>query len=156
MKKILLLILRLAAGSVFIVSGFLKLTQPYQNFLAVIQRFEVVHGAPAVFFARVMPWVEFVGGVFLVLGFWTRSSTVLLWAMNITFIGVLSSALLRKLPIQECGCFGESLALPVKKTLLIDAGLWIVLAALFVFSSTTVCWGLDRFFKQSPKAPSNP
>ena len=120
---------RAALGGVFIVSGFQKLLSPPQNFAAVIDKFEVIHGPAVSVLALVLPWVEFIGGVMLLLGLWTRFALPVLWAMNTAFIGILGSALVRKLPVNECGCFGKALSIPLPVMFGVDAALW----ALFLF-----------------------
>jgi uncharacterized membrane protein YphA (DoxX/SURF4 family) len=105
MKEKFLFIVRIAAGALFVISGFSKLVQPYQNFLAVMDRFEVVGGAASIFLSRAIPWGELIAGVFLIAGLWVRYSAAALGGFSALFFGVIASALVRKLPIQECGCF---------------------------------------------------
>lgn len=124
--KFLHLALRVGLGSVFVVSGFEKLTSPVQNFTAAIETFEILRGPSAMWLAQTLPWLELISGVLLVLGFWTRVSAWALWAMNTVFIGVLSSALLRKLPLDQCGCFGKAVTLTPSQMLAVDAVLWFL------------------------------
>ncbi len=119
LKAFLLLVLRLSLALIFIVSGFQKLTAPYQNFVVVIEKFELLKGAPAQVLALSLPWVEFVVGIFFALGLWTRLSLFTLWSMNTVFIVILTSSLLRKLDIQSCGCFGEAVTLSVPQVWLL-------------------------------------
>ena len=120
-------------GAVFIVSGFQKLISPYQNFAAVAEKFELLKGPVLLLFARTLPWAEFVAGVFFVIGFWENISLFFLWAMNVTFVGVLISALARKLPIDTCGCFGDAIALSLPKILSLD----IFLCSMFLLYFST-------------------
>ena len=142
----LFIFFRISAGSVFVVSGFIKLMQPYQNFLATIQTYEILNSGAAEVLARSMPWTEFVVGVFLVLGFWSRISILVLWIFNTVFIGVISSALFRRLPIQDCGCFGDSFSLQPQQTLLLDIALWIVFMFLAAYFNRTQYFSLDNLF----------
>ena len=141
-------LVRIAVGCVFIVSGFLKLVQPYQNFLDVIHRFELVGGRTAVVMAIALPWVEFTGGVFLALGLWFREAAAALWCLNTLFIAALASALLRRLPVENCGCFGEKLSLPVRWTLALDVGLWLLFWFLFKKKELASILSLDRQFSK--------
>ena len=145
MKKNLLLSLRLLLGAVFLISGFQKLTSPYQNFAAVISKFEILSTPAVNLMAQSLPWAEFVLGVFLVLGLWTLPSLVGLWAMNTAFIGAIGSALVRKLPIESCGCFGEAVALSLPKILAIDLSLWVFFLVFFLMSRRVDLPGLDRW-----------
>jgi uncharacterized membrane protein YphA (DoxX/SURF4 family) len=129
-----LLALRAALGAVFIVSGYQKLTSPVQNFEAVIGKFEMLPGPAVSFVAHTLPWAELVGGALFVFGLWTGPALFVLWAMNSAFIAALGAALLRKLPIEECGCFGEALTLSPKQMLGIDAALWALFLLFFTAS----------------------
>ena len=146
MRTKFLVFLRLAAGSIFVISGFVKLMQPYQNFLATIRAYEILSAPTAVALARTMPWVEFLIGVFLIVGLLSRLSILVLWALNTVFIGVISSALIRRLPIQECGCFGDSFSLTPQQTLCLDIALWMVFVCLASFFENARCFSLDKKF----------
>ena len=137
------LALRVLLGSVFLVSGFEKLSSPAQNFAAVIEKYQILHGPAVMLFAQAMPWVELIFGALLVLGLWTRVSLLALWGMNTLFIGVLSSALLRKLQIDECGCFGESLSHSPPKMLAVDIGLWFLFLIFFLSNRRVKAPSLD-------------
>ncbi len=136
--------LRIATGLIFVVSGFIKLMQPYQNFLATVQSYEILNGEPAVLLAKTMPWAEFIVGMFLALGLWSRASMFILWIFNSVFIGVLGYALIRKLPIQECGCFGESFSLKPSQTLGLDIGLWLLFLFMAAYFEAARSFSLDK------------
>ena len=72
MKPKIFFTLRVAVAAVFIASGFMKLVEPYQNFLAVIYSYKILTGASAKWLALTMPWAELIFGVFLLFGLWTR------------------------------------------------------------------------------------
>ena len=135
--------LRVGLGSVFVVSGFQKLASPAQNFAAVIEKFQVVPLPVASMIAHTFPWLELVLGVLFVLGLWTRVSLFLLWAMNTAFIALLSSALLRKLPIEECGCFGEAVSMSPKAMLGLDIGFWCLFLVFFILHGRAKSPALD-------------
>jgi putative oxidoreductase len=133
-KKIIPLSLRLVLGAVFAISGFQKLSTPWQNFAAVIEQYELLKGPAAAMAAQTLPWVEFLSGVFFLLGLLRRVSFPALWAMNTLFVGVLASALLRKLPIDSCGCFGQSLSLPLPAMLALDVFFWALFLVYFLWT----------------------
>lgn len=122
---------------------------PYQNFLAAIYNYKLVTGLPAELLALALPWAEFILGIFLLLGLWTRLSATALWVINSVFIGVIVSALSRKLLIDDCGCFGSG-SLPLPKVLMLDIALWLGFAVLFFFARDASAWGMDRFFNNLP------
>ncbi|MGH7197195.1 MAG: MauE/DoxX family redox-associated membrane protein [Candidatus Omnitrophota bacterium] len=141
-------VLRVLAGALFIVTGFTKLIEPHQNFLAVIHSYKVVSGNAATAAAIALPWAELILGVFLLKGLWIRFSAAALWAMNSVFFMVVASAIWRKLPIEDCGCFGEAgFSLSLRQVLGLDAVLWVVLGILFIGVSKASILIMDRFFE---------
>ena len=60
-------LLRILIGSIFIVSGLGKLLSPYQNFLYVIQAYQLLPAWGEALAAQIFPWVELLIGIFLAL-----------------------------------------------------------------------------------------
>lgn len=147
MKKNLLLSLRVLLGAVFAVSGFQKLMGPYQNFAAVIEKFEILPASFVPPMAQTLPWAELLLGAFLILGLWERLSLLGLWAMNTAFIFAIITALVRKLPIDSCGCFGEAVKFTLPQILAVDGVLWVFFLVLFLAGARAGLPGLDRSFR---------
>lgn len=117
---------RIGVGLLFAVSGFEKLVSPYQNFQFVIEQYQIVGGEQAAWIARTLPWAELVAGAFFALGLWTPAAGAAVLAMFGVFIGAVGQALVRRLPMDECGCFGELVSIPLPVVLVMD----LVLASL--------------------------
>ena len=137
--------LRIALGALFVYSGFSKVVLPHHNFLYVVESYEILNPAIADAVARAFPWIEFLAGVFLLAGLWTRLSSAVLWILNTLFIGVLISALWRKLPIEDCGCFGGGIRLPLPATLAVDIGLWFLFLLVVTGAAKARRFGLDAW-----------
>jgi uncharacterized membrane protein YphA (DoxX/SURF4 family) len=103
---------RVAVGLLLAVSGFEKLTGPYQNFQFVIEQYQVIGRNEAAFAAQTLPWVELIGGVFFAFGLWTTAAGAAAVGMFGIFLGVIGQALLRRLPLDDCGCFGDLISIP--------------------------------------------
>ncbi len=146
LKALFFLLLRILLAAIFIVSGFQKLTAPIQNFVVVIEKFDIIKGAPVQWVAMSLPWIEFMIGVFFALGLWTKASLFILWAMNTTFIGMLSSTLIRKLEIDSCGCFGEAVKLTVPQILVIDIATWFLFLLFFLVNHRTKAPQMDHAY----------
>jgi hypothetical protein len=84
-------------------------------------------------------------GVFVAVGFWTRSGLSALWGLNTIFIGVLVSAWARGIAIENCGCFGEALPFTASQILMVDIVLWVFCGFLFKFLTHTKSISLDHF-----------
>ena len=146
MKINVFLIIRFLIGCLFIISGGEKLISPYQNFLYVFQGYELLSVPLEKIVAFVMPWFELILGVFLVLGLWLKWTLRGVIAMFATFIFVVSQALIRKLPIEECGCFGSLLTVPLHILLMLDV-IFLILTGLLLFKiNYTRFLSLDNIF----------
>ncbi len=139
-------LIRFFLGAVFMVSGFMKLIKPANNFFSVIESYQILKGPVATTVALVVPWFELIFGVFLIVGLWLRQSVTVLWCLNMVFIAVLSSAILRKLPLESCGCFGEALSLKPSHMLAFDLALWALFALSIISLRRMSALSLDRFF----------
>lgn len=136
---------RLGLGGLFAYSGYLKLLQPVENFTASVRAFQVLPMEATAPAAAVLPWIELILGVFLAAGLWTRASLSGLWALNTAFVLALASAILRKLPMEECGCFGEQFSLPLPQMLALDLALWVLFLLLWRCLKAAGTYGLDRW-----------
>jgi uncharacterized membrane protein YphA (DoxX/SURF4 family) len=143
-----LVVIRLIIGAFFVFSGFEKLVVPVENFQAVIESYKVLDHNLAGIAALIMPWVELFAGVFVFLGLWLKASLGVLCCMTITFIGVVAQAIVRALPIDECGCFGESLSLPLPAVIVMDSILCILLVILIKNLTKTSVFSLDNYFSR--------
>ncbi len=132
-------------GSVFVISGFEKLIGPYQNFLYVIQNYSFLPLSLAEIVARLMPWVEFFLGIFLVLGLWLKWTLRAVMALLLMFMVVVIQALIRNLPIDECGCFGALIAFPLPVVLAFDAAVFVLTWFLSFRMEEAERCSLDRY-----------
>lgn len=99
---------RIFLGLVFAYSGFTKLMEPVENFRGAMAAYEIIPYAVIPFLARIIPWIEFLFGVFLVLGYLPRVSALVLAGMSLGFVVLIVATriLTGDLPA-DCGCFGE-------------------------------------------------
>jgi len=128
-KDVLGIAARLILGGVFVYSGWLKAVAPAEEFAYAIETYKVVPAALTMFIAVTVPWLEIYLGVFLVTGVFTGFSAFSLGAMLVGFEGLLLQAIIRKLPVTSCGCFGASKSNSLGHELVQNLGL-LVLAAL--------------------------
>ena len=99
---------RLIVGGIFIYAGYLKAVSPAEEFAYAIETYKVVPAGLAMFAAQTVPWLEIYLGVFLAAGVFTRYAALAAGAMLLGFEGLLLQAIIRKLPVTSCGCFGAS------------------------------------------------
>lgn len=148
MANNLFVMIRVCIGSLFIVSGFGKLIAPYQNFLYVVQSYELFGSLLERVAVHIVPWCELFLGVFLVLGFGLKWVLRTLLTLITMFILILGQALIRDLPLADCGCFGDFISFPPPIMLLFDCALLFLVGLLIQQAEKTETLSLDRFFDQ--------
>lgn len=161
--------LRWGMGVLFVWTGFQKLMLHYENFLYVIQSYEIfgknsteflfipfwrasVGEALEIAVAWALPWLEFVAGVFLILGLYVRPAVSVLYVLMLLFAVATGQALWRGLPVDQCGCFGEGFMMPLRAAFGLDL---ILLGAMFLlrkFSREGQPLSLDRCFEAEAPA----
>jgi len=138
--------MRVLIGGFFIFSGGEKLIGPFQNFLYVVQGYDLLPSLLEKAVAFVVPWMEFLIGVFLILGFQTITALRFLLILLCIFILVVGQAIVRSLPIDQCGCFGESLSIPLWGVLMFDSLLLLLITGLIFNIAKTRALSLDKYF----------
>ena len=88
----MLLLLRFVIALIFIVSGIEKLISPRENFLYVLQAYEVFPDLLESVASMVFPWIELGIGVFLALGLWLRLAAAALACMSGSLVVVVAQA----------------------------------------------------------------
>lgn len=122
----IVLLCRFVIGAVFCVSGFEKLISPYQNFLFVIQSYSFLPRGLETPMAHIVPWIELIIGLFLLLGLWIKQSAAGAMVLFVMFIAIVSQAMIRQLPIEDCGCFGEMASFPLYFIVCMDTVLLVL------------------------------
>jgi uncharacterized membrane protein YphA (DoxX/SURF4 family) len=100
-------LMRVIVGGVLALSGYLKAVRPTAEFALTLESYWIFPSSLVFPLARIMPWVELLVGLSLLVGFLTQRSAFLSAGLFATFVVVLAQAILRKLPMADCGCFGE-------------------------------------------------
>ena len=146
----LFVFIRIAIGMVYIISGAEKLLQPYENFLYIVQEYDIIPNAAVEnVVAWLFPWLEFFLGGFLLLGLWTKESLMSVGLFSAVFTIAVGQAIIRKLPLADCGCFGDLVNMPLSVTLMVDILILSLAILLLRFYARGVpLWTLDRCWKE--------
>ena len=149
-------ILRIFIGIVLLVSGFEKLISHHQNFLYVLQAYQAFPLLPGIpswfpswlenFVSLSVPWIEFIVGIFLSLGLWTDFSLKGALLLFAGFIIIVGQALLRGLPIDQCGCFGDNIHILPQYIIVFDSFTLLAIFWLLRNLSKTKLFSLDQNF----------
>jgi hypothetical protein len=141
-------ILRLLIGGIFIISGLGKLLSPYQNFLYVIQAYQLLPSWGEILAAQIFPWIELIVGVFVFLGLWTPWSLRGALILFGIFVVVVGQALIRGLPLENCGCFGEWIHLKPQMVIIMDSVSLLLTCILLGNIPRAKKLSLDSYFDQ--------
>lgn len=147
---IIFVILRIIIGTVFFLSGVEKLSSPYQNFLYIIEHYDVIPQPLDKWTAMLLPWGELILGSFTILGLWTKAALRANMVLFGLFVGIIGQALLRKLPLGECGCFGEWISIPPSRMIILDMIFFSISYLLLRNINRTERWSLDSYFNVQP------
>jgi uncharacterized membrane protein YphA (DoxX/SURF4 family) len=105
--------LGLFLGGVFLYASVGKIRDP-RAFARIVYHYQMI-GPNATIpplvpnaFAVTLPFVEALVGLLLVIGVWRREAAGIGGILLFTFLLAVSSALYRKLDIENCGCFSVS------------------------------------------------
>lgn len=103
--KYFLLFLRISLGLVFVYAGVLKIRDPIA-FAGSVAAYKLLPYFFNYLVAATIPWVELTCGLLLIVGYRVRAAAGITAAMNILFIVLLASTIVRGLDI-DCGCFRQ-------------------------------------------------
>jgi len=118
----------------FIISGALKLPnlkQFYYNFLS----YDILKGKIAKFLAYSLPFGEIVLGLALITGLYSvlLSSLALAFLLINTFAVIY--ALYKKKKMDNCGCYGALVKVPLDWKKLVENIIWVVIALYLLLSN---------------------
>lgn len=142
------LLLRFFLGAVFLVSGFEKAISPSENFLFVIQAYQAFPLVLERAASLVFPWVEIVVGAFLVLGFWLPLTLKVSMMISLSLLLLVGQAMLRALPIDSCGCFGNLVHLPLGAVFALDMVMFAAGWAALKQISKTRQFSVDQWYEK--------
>lgn len=145
----MLVVIRIILGFLFIVSGMEKVISPAANFQYVIEGYAIFPPVLAHAASVVFPWMELFTGLFIMLGLWLSQSLVSLLLMTTTFIVIVGQAIIRKLPLENCGCFGNLIHLPLQGVIMLDSVIFALTVLLLLNTTEASKFGLDAFYDRS-------
>jgi uncharacterized membrane protein YphA (DoxX/SURF4 family) len=90
---------------VFLYSGVIKIGDP-AAFAGSVASYKVLPYFMNFLVAATIPWVEALCGLLLIVGYRIKATSGIVAAMNVLFIILLTSTIIRGLDI-DCGCFRQ-------------------------------------------------
>jgi uncharacterized membrane protein YphA (DoxX/SURF4 family) len=104
-KRHILLALRIGLGVVFVYAGILKIREPVA-FAGSVAAYKILPYYLNYLVAATIPWVEAACGLLLIVGCRVKAAAGIVAGMNVLFIALLASTIVRGLDI-DCGCFRQ-------------------------------------------------
>jgi uncharacterized membrane protein YphA (DoxX/SURF4 family) len=148
--KKLFFILRILVGGIFFYSGFTKLIEPSASFEIAMSFYQIIPPHFIHPIAVILPWVELILGAFLILGYLLAPTAIALICLTALFQLILGQALVRRLDIDECGCFGGNLIhLTLYQSFILDTALLLILIQIVTTSYNILT--LDNYLYKPPK-----
>src|SRR5512136_3155864 len=113
-----LTVLRVALGTLFIISAFAKLQHP-DLFIDAVQNYHMLPVGLADLFGTVLPWAELFVGWCLVLGIFPTFAAVICILMTLTFVVGNVFSFFRDVG-EACGCLGNLVNMNHTTSLIVD------------------------------------
>lgn len=140
-----LLTARVFLGMLLVVISIDKIADP-AAFARSIGDYRIVMGAPALFLATILPWMELLCGLALASGILIRGSSLLVGSLLLVFTLAVVSALLRDLDI-SCGCFTRDPSADRIGWLKIGENAVLLALAAYLFFSENHRFSLDEYVR---------
>ncbi len=94
---------RVIVGLVFIYASLDKIANPAE-FAAIVNNYRILPHQLINITAIILPWVELATGLLLLVGLWSRGSSLIISVMLVVFIAAIGYNVARGLDF-NCGCF---------------------------------------------------
>lgn len=147
-RQVLFLASRVFVGFVFAYAGFAKLTEPIENLHGAMAQYQVIPYAWIPFISSILPWAEFLTGVFLILGYAPKIFSACAAFLCFSFLLVLGSSDALLNPSVHCGCFGQNgIQMTAQQMFILD--MVNLVLSLRLYTLPTHPWSLDSFLKKS-------
>ena len=141
------LVVRIAAGGIWLVSGSAKIAD-LTEFQVQVHAYDLLPGSLEAPFAYALPFVELAVGAYLLIGLLVRPVAIFACFLMLVFIAAMAQAWARGLSL-DCGCFGTLAREPVGLvTILRDAALGIPSLVLAIWPARH--WSLDSAWLGRP------
>lgn len=148
---ILSFICRIIVGSIFLISGLAKISDPVR-FIFTLREFRLFPEFIVPFTAIYLPWLEFILGLLIIIGLMHRTASLLLAFLNSMFTLAILSVIIRGIDV-DCGCFGM-LADMLKISDMADMkavirNLLFIVMCFYIFKSQGTALSIENYLKKT-------
>ncbi len=148
-SRLFWLAVRIFIGGVFAYAGFMKLIEPRANFEAALMNYPLIPSHLIPFTAGVIPWIEWIFGMFLIVGYLPVISTLVILVLTLGFMAAIATGpLLTGKAMESCGCFGtRGIKMDIRTEFLIDAVM--LFFGTLMFFKKQFPWSVHRWLRKT-------
>jgi uncharacterized membrane protein YphA (DoxX/SURF4 family) len=134
-------------GGIFLFSGFTKLLLPPEEFVQILQSYQVIPEILITPLSFLLPGIELLCGSCLLLGFFIRAASIAIALQLFIFIALMSLVIISGIELEDCGCFG---ALGIQETpgQVIIRDVVLLIISLVLLITKKHIYTLDNLFQE--------
>lgn len=136
-------------GFTFIYASFDKILHPDQ-FARIVYNYKILPGFLINIFAITLPWVEFLAGIFVIVGVSIEASALILTFLSFVFMIAIGINIARGVDI-NCGCFTTDPTAAKHGASLLLRDILLLLAGILVFFYHQNYLSLSKLFFKNKK-----
>jgi len=138
-SRYVIFIFRLVLAATFLVSSLGKFVDIRHYSVAMVYNFDILPGPLAIAFGWTLPFIEFLCGVGLLFGLFTRLCAIGIALLSISFLIAKAVVLSRGIDM-ECGCFGAIGSTMASWSIYLDPAILIISAAVLIAPRESRHW----------------
>lgn len=150
MSERLSFIFRIILGGIFLISGLAKISDPVR-FILTLREFRLFPEMIVPFTAVYLPWLEFILGLFILVGLMHRTASLILAFLIGSFTFSILSIIVRGIEV-DCGCFGllaDMLHIPDMADMkAVIRNLLFIGMSIYIFRAKRTIFSLENYFKK--------
>ncbi|SRR3989344_6582620 len=127
-------LVRILLGAFFIFTSFSKIINP-RGFQIVMASYRVLPRPLLILASYGIMLAELIIGLSLILDYYAQIILIIALIMQVVFIIALTKLLLEKKKLENCGCFGANIKMPLSwGKIIFDAIMIVITLALLIYS----------------------
>ena len=151
-----LFVIRVVNGGIFFLFGLGKAVQPHQQFYEVMKVYDLLPAQFIPVVGSVLIYADVIIGALLIVGLFTRFSAWAVAGMLVFYMVVILQAVLRGIPLENCGCSGGYIELgTTPPEVLARDAIMLASMAWFLAARARSALQLDSVFASSAESGHN-
>ncbi|MBT3813843.1 DoxX family membrane protein [Candidatus Woesearchaeota archaeon] len=126
-------IIRVILGLLFLISGILKIRK-LKDFFFIVVQYGILKGKLARIFAYTLPFAELIIGLFLLINYLPFITAILTLLLLLLSTSGLLYVIYKKKEMDDCGCYGGTVKVPIGLGKITENLIWILLAIYLLIS----------------------